>query len=58
MFGFRKKREVRRALEAVAGAGMHLVQQWAERDDIGKAWLVKNLANTLRALEVEENRKR
>lgn len=57
MFGRRKRRKIQ-ALEAVAGAGMHLVQNYAETDDSGKSSLVRNLAWTLRALELEENRKR
>lgn len=57
MLGRRKRRKIQ-ALEAVVGAGMHLVQNYAETDDSGKSSLVRDLARTLRALELEENRKR
>jgi hypothetical protein len=42
------------ALMAVSGAGMHLVQQWAEVSDDGRIHLVANLAKSLRNLEYVE----
>jgi hypothetical protein len=39
---------------AVSGAGMHLVQQWAEVSDDGRNHLVANLAKSLRNLEYVE----
>jgi hypothetical protein len=42
------------ALMAVSGAGMHLVQQWAEVSDDGRNHLVTNLAKSLRNLESVE----
>lgn len=42
------------ALMTVSGAGMHLVQQWAEVSDDGRNHLVENLAKSLRNLEYVE----
>jgi hypothetical protein len=42
------------ALMSVSGAGMHLVQQWAEVSDDGRNYLVANLAKSLRNLEYVE----
>jgi hypothetical protein len=54
VFGRRKKREIE-ALEAVAGASMHLIQQWAEVGVDGKDYLLKNLGHSLRNLDRVEN---